>query len=143
MTFLLSLWANPVVRKVILYGAALTAILFALRIWGNRQWAAGEAQGRRTMALEMEKTKQAEWKAERDKLAAAAGAVARERVAVEAQASALARTRRELQDTLSRSLNQISLTSKVNNATAIAVPDADLDAALRTLSAELAAAQPR
>lgn len=139
MTWLLALWENPLVRKVVLYAAIALAVLYGLRLWGNKQWAKGEQQGRVSAAVEMEKDLKAAWKAREVALSDAAKNLAFERQTWATQTAELARARAGLQDSLSRSLNQIKTTHEADNAKVIAVAPDQLDAALRTLSAELAA----
>jgi translation initiation factor IF-2 len=139
LTFLTGLWANPLARKCILYGAATLAILFALRLYSNRVWEQGVQAGKIQATQEVEKAKEVEWKAKEDALAVAGAKLATDQRTLSAQTAELARARSALQDSLSRSLNQIRASHEANNAKVIAVPADQLDAALRNLSAELAA----
>ena len=141
--WILTLWGNPLARKCILAGAALLAIFYALRLWSNRVYSEGYKSGKVAGLTEMETKKNAEWKAKADAIAADAAKTAADRRALEAQTSALAESRRGIETALSRSLNQISTAREVNNAKVVSVADSDLDAALRSVSAELAAPKSR
>jgi hypothetical protein len=139
LPFLTTLWANQIARKVILYGAVLLATLYGLRLWGNRQWAKGESQGRIAATADLEKAKAAEWKKREEDLAAGAAKLAVDVKTLGAQRAELAGARASLVDTFSRSMNQIRATREGNNATVFSIPDNQLDGALRDLSRELAA----
>jgi hypothetical protein len=140
---MLTLWANPVARRIILSGASLLAIFYALRLWSNRVYSEGFKSGKSAGLVEMETRKNAEWKAKADAIAADATKSAADRRAVEVEASALAESRRGIEAALSRSLKQINDRKEADNAKVASVPDADLDAALRSVSADLAAANAR
>ena len=138
------LWGNPVARKIMLGAAALLAILYALRLWSNRLYSEGFKSGKATGLAEMETAENAEWKARADAVAAESAKTAADRRALEAQSTALAESRRGIQAALSRSLNQMNKRKEADNAKVASVPDSDLDAALRSVSADLdAAAKPR
>ena len=52
---------SAIVVKVILCTALAGAAFYGLRLWGNKQWAKGEQQGRVSMSQELEKQNKAEW----------------------------------------------------------------------------------
>lgn len=137
--WLMALWANPLARKVIIYGAVILAILYGLRLWGNKQWSKGETQGRQTMAREMEKAKQAEWKAKEDAIATAASDIATEKRSIKVATDQLAQDRITIARGLKDGLASIQARKEANYANVAAVASTDLDSALRTISAELAA----
>ena len=137
---ILTLWGNPIARRIILGAAALLAICYALRLWSNRVYSEGFKSGKAAGLAEIETRKNAEWKAKAGAIAADAAKSAADRRAVEVQASALAESRRGIEAALSRSLKQMNERKEADNAKVASVPDADLDAALRSVSADLAAA---
>ena len=137
--FILTLWGNPIARRIILGAAALLAICYALRLWSNRVYSEGFKSGKAAGLAEMESQKNAEWKAKAGAIAADAAKTPGHRRAVEAEASALAESRRGIEAALSRSLKQMNIRKEAGNAKVAAVPDSDLDAALRSVSADLAA----
>ena len=138
----LALWANPLVRKLIIGAAVLTAIFFAIRLYSNRVYNQGMTAGRLAAGKEIEQAKQAEWQKKEAELAAAAGKIETSRVALDAERRNLADLRYSLQNSLSQSLAAISASREASYADVARVPDADLDAALRVISANLAAAKP-
>ncbi len=140
---LLTLWANPVARKIMLGAAASIAIFYALRLWSNRVYSEGFKSGKAAGLTEMETRKNAEWKARADAIAVNAEKTAADRRALEVQSSALAESRRGLEAALSRSLKQMNERKEADNATVASVSDTDLDAALRSVSADLAAVKSR
>lgn len=138
--WLLSLWANPLTRKIIIYAGITVAIFFALRWYSNRAYYQGMQEGRTAVTTEIEKARAAEWKVKADQLAAEATKIDAARQTVDAERDELARDRSIIKDALSRSLNEITLTQGVNNAKVDAVPATELDSALRAQSAKLATA---
>ncbi len=141
--FILTLWGNPIARRIILGAAALLAIFYALRLWSNRVYSEGFKSGKAAGLVEMETRKNPEWKAKAGAIAADVAKTAADRRAVEVEASALAESRRGIEAALSRSLTQIDKRKEAGNAKVATVPDSDLDAALRSVSADLAAVDPR
>jgi len=137
MNFLLSLWANPLARKIITYAAIIAAILYGMRLWGNKQWAKGEAQGRLSVAQDIEKKIRAEWKAKEDAIARDAASIATEKRAVAAAAEQLAVTRANLSRSLNTTLAAIQQERNHDYEKVAAVPSNLLDAALRSVSGEL------
>ncbi len=138
ITWIINLWANPLVRKLAIYGGATLAICYAIRLWGNAQWSKGEASGRKNAVQIIEKEKQKEWQTKERAIAEQAGKLAADRQTLDAQFAELQLARRSLQEGLSRSLKQIDKTREVNNAKVLAVPDDLLDGAIRNVSGDLA-----
>jgi hypothetical protein len=137
---ILTLWGNPIARKIIIGAGALLAIFYALRLWSNRVYSEGFKSGKTAGLAEMEAQKTAEWKEKVGAMAADAAKNAADRKSLEAQASSLADSRRGIEAALSRSLKQMNTRKEADNAKMASVPDSDLDAALRSVSANLAAA---
>lgn len=130
----LRLGLSQLLVKVILFAVASGGIFLCLRWYGNRQWQEGEAQGRKFMAIQMEKEKQAEWKAQQDSIDAGKRALV---VATEQ----LEKDRANIYRSLDERLRAVKTASaKVPGAVA-AIPPDQLDGALRTVSRELAANQ--
>ena len=136
--WIVTLWNNPFARKVLLGCAALLAIFYALRLWSNRVYSEGYRSGKTAGALETEKAAQEKWKAQQTAIEAEAARVASDRKLVDAQTATLAQSRRQIETTLSRSLNEMKQKREADSAQVLIVPDADLDSALRTVSAVLA-----
>ncbi len=86
---ILTLWANPLARKIIIGAGVLLAIFYALRLWSNRVYSEGFKTGKAAGLSEMEARKNAEWKAKADAIAADAAKTAADRRELEAQSSAL------------------------------------------------------
>lgn len=137
--WILSLWANPLARKIILYGAATLVIFWCIRLWSNRVWGEGFRQGKTAGAIEMEKAKKAEWDQERKSIEGERVSLSSARSAIGAQTADLARSRKALDASLSR-IHTITKTGSNNACAAVmAVPPDLLDAAIRQKSAELSA----
>jgi hypothetical protein len=138
IAFILQAWKIPLVRNGILCGAGALAVLYGMRLWGNAQWAKGEAKGRQTAIQWIEKAKLDEWKAKERSIAEQAGKLAIDRQTLDAQFAELRLARRSLDESLSRSLKQIDKTREANNARVYAVPADLLDGAIRSVSGDLA-----
>jgi hypothetical protein len=138
IAFILQAWEIPLVRKGLLYGAGALAVLYGMRLWGNAQWAKGEAKGRQTAVQLIEKAKLDEWKAKERSIADQAGKLATDRQTLDAQFAELRLARRSLDESLSRSLKQIDKTREANNARVYVVPADLLDGAIRSVSGGLA-----
>jgi hypothetical protein len=135
----LSVWANPLARKITIYAAITAAIFLSLRWYGNRQWAKGEAQGRQYMAREIERQKKEEWAAKEKEIAAAAGNIATEKRVVDAAAEQLIRDRSNLSRSLNDAMVRIQAERIKDYANAASVPDSRVWDDLRAISRELAA----
>jgi DNA anti-recombination protein RmuC len=138
----LSLLANPLVRRILLYAAIAAAVLYALRIYGNRQWAKGEAAGRQVVTREIEEQKREEWQKKEAAIAAAAESLEEERRVIRAVAEQLQKDRLSIVSDLERSLAQIRQERNRQYESTAVVADDRLDTALRTVSNELAGAHP-
>jgi len=136
--FLLTLWANPLARKIAIYAAVGVGIFFALRWYSNRAYYQGMEQGRQAATTEIEKQKAAEWKAREDKITTAASAIKIEKAGLESERTDLNRLRSSLQNSFQQSLATIAASRENSYASVARVPDADLVRAVRALSAELA-----
>jgi hypothetical protein len=139
--WLLSLWSNPLARKIVIGLAAGLAILYALRLYSNRIYSEGYQSGKIAGAAETLKTKQAEWKAKETAIAVEAKTVADEKNAVKAAGESLSRDRANLSRTLQDSLAAIQAKKEGIYANISNINASDLDTALRSVSADLAATQ--
>jgi hypothetical protein len=129
--------------KLILLAAGSGVIWYGLRLWGNAQWAKGEAQGRITATANIQKAKDSEWKAKESAITADAKAVADEKLAVRAAGERLNQDRANLSRTLKDGLAAIQQERNRNYANTVAiVPDTALWDAIRTVSGDLAAPHP-
>ena len=138
MTWLIGLWANPLVRKITIYAAIALAVLYCLRLWGNKQWQKGEQQGRQHVAADLVKQKQAEWKAKEDQIARDAANLTTEKASVKAATEQLAKDRANLSRTLSDSLTAIQRERMRQYADASGTPDSVIWDRIRTVSKQLA-----
>ena len=135
------LWTNPLARKITIGVLAILALGYALRRWSNRVYDEGYRSGKAAGMVEMEKSKQVEWKARAAGIAAEAAEIAGEKATVKAAADQLAKDRSLISRGLKDSLAAIQAERKRDNATIIRIDPADLDGALRAVSAELAASR--
>jgi hypothetical protein len=136
--WILTLWGNPIARKIIIGVAAGLVIYYGLRLWSSRVYSEGYRSGKMAGALETEKAERAKWKAQQDAIEVEAARVDGDRKLVDAQTAALAQSRRQIETTLSRSLNEMKKKREVDSANVLSVPDSELDDALRSVSAVLA-----
>jgi hypothetical protein len=138
---LLALWANPIVRKVALYGIVVVFALYLFRIWGNQQWYKGEQQGRVSATVELEEQYRADWETKQKEIEAFSTQVKIDRKSLDAEKELLRQSRSGLMSSLQSTLSKIESARYANETNVVAIPADELDAALRSLSAELAAAQ--
>jgi len=123
--------------KLAIYGLIALGILYGLRLYGNRQWAKGELRGRLTVTKDIERQKKAEWKAKESAIALAAQSIDAEKRSVLAATEALAQDRANLSRTLSDAQAALQRERIKAYANAANIGAADLDAAIRAISAEL------
>jgi hypothetical protein len=139
--WLLSLWSNPLARKIVIGLAAGLAILYALRLYSNRIYSEGYQSGKIAGAAETLKTRQSEWKEKETAIAVDAKTVADEKMAVKAAGESLSRDRANLSHALQESLAAIQAKKEGIYANISHINASDLDTALRSVSADLAASQ--
>ena len=129
--FLITLWAKAWFRKAVLYGVIALAVLYGFRLWLNKHDSRIYQEGMESMAVELEKTKKAEWEAK--------GKALEEQAALlDIKAAEIQRDRQSITRTLDDRLRSIQTYATANTASVTAVPDSGLDAALRAVSRELA-----
>jgi hypothetical protein len=136
--WILTLWNNALARKIIIGCAVSLVIFYGLRLWSNRVYSEGYRSGKTAGALETEKSAQTKWKAQQDAIAVEAARVAGDRKLVDAQTATLAQSRRQIETTLSRSLNEMKQKREADSVQVLSVPDSDLDSTMRAVSAVLA-----
>lgn len=130
--FLIVLWAKAWFRKAVFYGVIAVAVLYGFRLWLNKHDSRIYQEGREAMAVELEKTKKAEWEAKGKSLEEQARVL-------DLKAAEITRDRQAITRTLDERLRIIQTYATANTASVAAVPDDGLDAALRAVSRELAA----
>lgn len=136
---MIALWANPLARKLITYGAVIAAICLCLRWWGNAQWQKGETAGRMYEAKAIEAAKKKEWAAKEGAIVIAAKNLDAEKRAVEAAAEQIRKDRTDLSRSLADSLAAIREERMRQYAHAAAVPDDRVWRDIRVMSGQLAA----
>lgn len=130
--FLIKLWAIPWFRKAVFYAVIALAAAYAFRLWLNKHDRIVYEQGKAAMAVQLEKKKQAEWEAK-------AKTLEEQAALLDIKAAEIAKDRQSITRTLDERLRNISTHTQANAASVAMVPDDGLDAALRTVSRELAA----
>lgn len=129
-----ALWAIPWVKKAVLYVAIALAAAYAFHRWLVGHDGRIYQEGRESMAVELEKTKKAEWEAKAKSLEVQAALL-------DVKTAELVRDRQSITRTLDERLRSIQSYATANTAAVAAVPDSGLDGALRTVSGQLAANQ--
>ena len=132
-----AIFASPIARKVMLYGAIILAVLYAVRWYSNREWSKGYDEGKTSGIAEIEKAKAAEW-ASREADLRKATAVADEKLT---QADAILKQARQVQSDAKRVLDSTISQSEgrmqgVHEA-AVSIPPDRIDDAILRLSADL------
>lgn len=131
MGFLIALWANPLVRKVLLYVAIAAAAAYGLKLWLNRHDARIYQEGKEAMAVEMEKAKREEWAAKEKTLA-------EKYLSVQAATEQLTKDRMDLYRSLNARLQAVKTATAHAPDAVVAIPDSQLDGAIRAISRQLA-----
>ncbi len=129
--FLLHLWKNAFVRKALVYVAISLAFLYAFRIWLNKHDDQVYRQGKIAASAEIQRQKEAEWKAREAELETRARGLEEARARIEID-------RLNLHRSLDNALNSLSAAKNRDFTAAAAVPADRLDDALRAVSRELA-----
>lgn len=130
-----ALWANPLVRKVVIYGLIAAAAGYAFYFWLGKHDSRIYQEGREAMAVELEAKKKAEWEAK-------AKTLEEQAKILDIKAAEIAKDRQSIVRTLDDRLRSVKTQAQANTATVIAISDSQLDDALRAVSRELDAAQP-
>lgn len=138
MTWILAIWSNPLARKITVYAAIALAILYGLRLWGNKQWAKGELQGRQHMARDLEKQKQKEWNAREAEIKKQSAGLAEAQLAIQTQAEQIAMDRANLSKSLAEARARIQRERETGYATAAGTPDSRIWDDIRAASTKLA-----
>jgi hypothetical protein len=146
LIFIKGLWANPLVRQVIIYAAIAAVAGIALWQWGNRQWMKGEIQGETQATKQIEKVKAAEWKTHEASIAVKQAQVElglqslqEARKQFETDKAQISDMRRRDDVARTEALNEIRRTREADRANANRIPAGELIGAIRDLSAKLAA----
>ncbi len=137
--FITGLWANPLVKKIIIYVGIAIIVLWAFKIWLNRHDDKVYQEGKTGALIELEKAKKDEWAAKEKELAKAQKDIELTRGQINLQMTALEKTRQLTHDELTRVIASLKAGKEADSAKAHAVPADRLDDAIRALSAELAA----
>ena len=129
--------------KPCLIGLGIVSLFFAVRWWGNHQWAKGEQKGRQSAAADIEKAKAAEWAVERSAIAAEAKELASEKQQLERIVEQLSRDREALRSSLNASARATERERMEGYANAASVPDDRVWTDIRAISRELAGVDAR
>jgi hypothetical protein len=137
MTFLLSLFANPLVRKIGIVIGGFLILFFIARWYGNNEYYKGVDEGVKIEAERLVKAKEAEWKAREDALTNESEQIAAQGKVLDGKYAEILGMRTDLNNTLSRiQLStrpaQVAINEKVNS-----IPGDLLDNAIRQLSTKL------
>jgi hypothetical protein len=130
---------SALIVKLILFAVASGAIFYAIRLWSNRVYEQGYQSGKIAATSEMETAKKAEWQAKETAIATDAANVATEKRSVAAAREQLAQDRTTIARALKDALAATSQRRDTYANIVTAVAPGDLDAAIRAISAELAA----
>lgn len=131
--FLVKLWAIPWVRKAVFYALIAAAIALAFRWWLNAHDRVVYEQGKKAMAVQLEKEKEKEW-------ADKAKTLEEQAKVLDLKAAEIQRDRQSITKVLDERLRTVRTLTQANSAAVAMVPDSNLDAALRAVSRELESA---
>ena len=141
--FLLTMFANPLVRKIAIIVACVAAFLLVARWYGNREYYKGVDEGVKLEAERLLKAKEAEWKLKEDAIAQRADQVVADGKIIEGKRAEIARMRGDLDITLAEIRARGQMAASGAGTIVSAIPASDLDNALRAKSDELARAAAR
>jgi hypothetical protein len=128
------------IRQIIIWAALIGLAFWALRIWTNRIWDKGFVEGRSAGIIDLEKAKKAEWENQQKKIADERMSVEEQRKTIQLESQELARSRQAITKKLDDALKQISIEKGTTSDLVCQIPTDQLDASIRAISAELAAA---
>ena len=114
---------SPTGRTIAVYAAIVIASLLIARWYGNKQWAKGEAEGRRYAADKLTKEKEKEWAERERKLMDAAAKLREQAGAINTATAELAAARAGLQKSLDTDLERIRNEREKDYISAASVPD--------------------
>lgn len=135
---LAAIWAIPWVKKLVIYAALAGTVLYALRIWGNRQWDAGEQSGRVAAFKEAEKGLLKQQLEIEKAVNDMRQQLIIDRSVLLAQQSETARTRQAISKALETILEAVRAAQVKSDADIDRIPGSELDGALRDQSNKLA-----
>jgi len=138
IAWILSIWANPLARKITIGVLVILALGYALRRYSNRIYDEGYKSGKVAATAEMLKAKQAEWKAKEAAIAADAANITTEKRAVEAAAGQLAQDRITINRSFKDALAVTAAQRNRDYESTFAVPDSQLWGVIRSVSGQLA-----
>jgi hypothetical protein len=130
-------WIEKRQTTIIIYVAIGISLFVAVRIYGNRQWVLGEAQGRQYVTDRLVKEKEKEW-AEREKEIAAAKADIADKINILSRATErMIAERAEMEMSVDTELERIRNEREKGYQSAAAVPDNRVWTDIRAVSGEL------
>lgn len=135
--FFMTLFANPLFRKIAIYAAIAGGVFLMIRWYGNRQYDIGKVAGAQQEAKLIVAAKQEEWKlreAELQKRSEALTAEEKKRAAVDME---LRRMRASMEESLAKIQIQNQASNQGAGTIVAAIPGDQLDASIRAKSAEL------
>lgn len=144
MGWILGLWANPLVRKCIIYGAAIVAILLCLRWYGNAQWEKGVSYGDARTSVKMQKAYEDKWQEAQKQLDSQRKLMEEgvkkneaDRNVLSARAQELERSRQSIVLALAKAMAVAEAGKKSGYDAGLSLTDLTVDDAIRRLSADL------
>ncbi len=129
---------SAIVIKLLLLLVASGAIFWCIQYWGTKQWEKGQEAGRLYEAKAIEKAKIAVWELREKAIDIEVAQIIKEKESIDAAKAQLAQDRATIARSLKDVLAVTAARKEANNATIIAIPAAQLDSALRSVSGELA-----
>jgi predicted RNase H-like nuclease (RuvC/YqgF family) len=121
--------------------ALIVAFGISLRWYGNKKWSEGESKGRQSMAEEILKSKEKEWKEKETELSNEKEKLKAQFSQLERATSEITNVRLSLRNQFSRFNEQVNTQRIRDEKNIIAVPNTELRDAIRSISRELAQEQ--
>lgn len=132
-----ALWANPLVRKITMYGALAIAVLLIVRWWGNAQYSKGFDKGKVKGVEDSLEQHKKEWEAAQQDLDSLRKGLLTERSALDKDKAAIAQNRAVIVSQLQK--GQTVLGEKIESLKPFVanVPASELDNEIRKSLNEL------
>ena len=129
---------SPTGRTIAIYTAIVIASLLIARWYGNKQWTKGESEGRQFVADQLIREKEKEWAARERQIAETKAMLEEQTLILNHATTEIINARAQLRDQYTALTARETVRREADEKIITAVPDSELRAAIRAISAELA-----
>ena len=129
---------SPTGRKAAAIMVIVIGSLLIARWYGNKQWAKGESEGRQFVADQLIREKEKEWAARERQIAETKAMLEEQTLILNHATTEIINARAQLRDQYTALTARETVRREADEKIITAVPDSELRAAIRAISAELA-----